>query len=105
MGFLYPVHKSFRLFLLCSRTHGAFADRREGQGQLCNGASVLVHVVLPIMYTADWILFYQKGMVRLSYPFLSMLLPLAYLLYVFVHAAVHHFDMSIMKHQKVFNFK
>lgn len=51
-----------------------------------------------IMYTADWILFYKKGMVKITYPFLSMMLPVTYILYVFIHAAIHHFDTSVMNY-------
>ena len=59
-------------------------------------SSVLLHIVLPIMYTADWILFYKKGKVKVSYPFLSMIFPLSYLAYIYTHAAIRHFDSSVM---------
>lgn len=59
-------------------------------------SSVLLHVVLPLMYTADWILFYKKGKVKVSYPFLSLIFPLTYLGYIYAHAAIKHFDSSVM---------
>lgn len=59
---------------------------------------LLCHIVLPVMYVADWILFYEHGKVRLTWPLLSALYPLAYLLYVFVHAALWHFDASVMNY-------
>lgn len=58
-------------------------------------ASVLAHVVLPIMYTLDWFLFYERGKTKLFYPFVSVLFPIAYLGYVFIHAAAHSFDSTI----------
>lgn len=59
-------------------------------------SSFFLHVVLPLMFTIDWILFYPKGQVKVSYPFWAMLFPFVYLAYVFVHAALHHFDGTIM---------
>ena len=61
-------------------------------------ASVLLHIMLPLMYTADWILFYEKGKCRLSYPLLSILYPLVYLAYVYIHAAILRFDTSILNY-------
>ena len=48
-------------------------------------SSILLHIVLPLMYTADWILFYRKGKVKASYPFLSLIFPLTYLAYIYAH--------------------
>jgi hypothetical protein len=59
---------------------------------------VLLHVVLPIMYTLDWLVFYEHGKMNWKMPLLSSLFPLAYVGYVFAHAALMHFDSSIMNH-------
>ncbi len=59
---------------------------------------VLMHIVLPLMYTADWILFYDKGKVRGSYPFLSLLFPLIYQMYIYIHASIHRFDTSVLNY-------
>ena len=57
--------------------------------------SILCHVVLPVLYTADWLLFYEHGRVTWKLPLLSALFPLIYLAFVYVHAALWHFDASI----------
>ena len=59
---------------------------------------ILCHIVLPILFLADWLLFYEHGKVTWKWPLLSALLPLAYLIYVFVHAALWGFDSSVMNY-------
>ncbi len=50
---------------------------------------ILYHIVLPILYIADWAMFYEHG--KISWKLLlSVLLPFAYLAYVFIHAAFWH---------------
>ena len=61
---------------------------------------VLLHLVLPIMYTADWVLFYEKKKVRITYPLISILLPLAYIVFIYIHAAILGFDTSILNYYK-----
>ena len=61
---------------------------------------VLLHLVLPIMYTADWVLFYEKKKVRITYPLISILLPLAYVVFIYIHAAALGFDTSILNYYK-----
>ena len=61
-------------------------------------ACVLCHIVLPIMYTADWLLFYERGNVQKTWPVLSALFPLSYLLFVFIHGAVLRFDSTILNY-------
>ena len=58
--------------------------------------SVCLHIILPIMYIADWFLFYERGRVKPTWPLLSVLFPLSYLAFVFIHAALRHFDTSIL---------
>lgn len=58
-------------------------------------ASIMLHVVIPILYIADWFLFYERGKVKMVYPFISMLLPLTYVAFVFIHAAMYKFDSTI----------
>ena len=60
--------------------------------------SILLHIVLPILFTADWVLFYEHGKVSWRLPFLSMIFPLAYLGYVYLHAALLHFDATIIRY-------
>lgn len=59
---------------------------------------LLCHIVLPILYVLDWLLFYEHGKVNWKLPLLSALFPLVYLVYVFVHAFLWHFDSSIMNY-------
>ena len=50
--------------------------------------SILFHVVLPIMYVADWVMFYEHRKTKWYYPLLSISFPIVYLLFVYVRAAV-----------------
>lgn len=59
---------------------------------------ILCHIILPIMYVADWVMFYEHGKINWKLPLLSALFPLLYLLYVLVHAALWKFDSSIMNY-------
>lgn len=54
--------------------------------------SILFHVVLPIMYVADWVMFYEHGKTKWFYPLLSTAFPIVYLLFVYARAAVLSFD-------------
>ena len=56
---------------------------------------VLMHMVLPVLYIVDWILFYEHKKVKWYYPLASALFPLAYLVFIVVHAWAHHFDTGI----------
>ena len=60
--------------------------------------SIMCHVLLPVLYTADWFLFYERGRTRWSWPLLSALFPLAYCALVWVHALILRFDSSIMNY-------
>lgn len=57
-----------------------------------NIASVLLHVVLPIMYIADGVLFYPRKTMKAVYPLLSTIFPLLYVAFVFIRAKIHNFD-------------
>lgn len=54
--------------------------------------SILFHVVLPIMYVADWVMFYEHRKTKWYYPLLSISFPIVYLLFVYVRAAILGFD-------------
>lgn len=54
--------------------------------------SILFHVVLPIMFVADWVLFYEHNKVKWYYPLVSTLFPIVYLAFVFIRAAILNFD-------------
>ena len=54
--------------------------------------SILFHVVLPIMYVADWVMFYEHRKTKWYYPLLSTAFPIVYLLFVYARAAILGFD-------------
>ncbi len=49
--------------------------------------SLLCHQVLPVLYVADWLLFYRRGDLKASYPLCSAAIPLAYVAFIFCRAA------------------
>ena len=58
--------------------------------------SLLAHVVLPILYIADWFLFYERGKCKWYYPVASIGFPLAYALFLLIQAIILGFDSSIL---------
>ena len=57
--------------------------------------SLLFHVLLPIMYIADWFLFYERKQCKWYYPIYSVGFPLAYVAFLLVQAIILGFDSSI----------
>ena len=57
--------------------------------------TLLVHAVLPSLYLADWALFYEKKTVKVTWPLFGLIYPVAYLSFVYLHAACYGFDTSI----------
>ena len=58
--------------------------------------SLLFHVLLPIMYIADWFLFYERKKCKWYYPVTSVGFPLAYAIFLLVQAIILKFDSSIL---------
>ena len=58
--------------------------------------SLIFHVVLPIMYIADWFLFYERRNCKWYYPVVSVAFPLLYVFFLFVQAVILKFDSSIL---------
>ena len=58
--------------------------------------SLLFHVILPIMYIADWFLFYERKQSKWYYPIASIGFPLAYVLFLLIQAIILGFDTSIL---------
>ena len=58
--------------------------------------SLTFHVVLPVMYVADWFLFYERKKCKWYYPVASIAFPVAYLVFIFIQAAIMKFDTSIL---------
>lgn len=59
---------------------------------------LLCHIVLPVMYVIDWLIFYVHGKAHWTWPFLSALYPIAYLIFVFAHAALWQFNSSALNY-------
>ena len=58
--------------------------------------SLIFHVVLPILYIADWFLFYERKKCKWYYPIASIGFPLIYVTFIFIQAAILGFDTSIL---------
>ena len=58
--------------------------------------SLLFHVALPILYIADWFLFYERKKCKWYYPIASIAFPLAYMIFLLVQAIILKFDSSIL---------
>ena len=58
-------------------------------------SSVTLHIILPLMFTFDYILFYERGKVKWYYPIVSALFSLLYAAFIYIHAAIYKFDSSI----------
>ena len=71
----------------------AGAEGRDPQANWRIG-SILAHVLLPIMYIADWFLFYRRGESKWYYPLASIGFPLAYVIFLLIQAVILKFDTS-----------
>ena len=59
-------------------------------------SSLTFHVVLPIMYIADWFLFYERKQCKWYYPAASVAFPLGYVIFLLVQAVILKFDTAIL---------
>ena len=73
----------------------AGAEGRDPQANWRVG-SLIFHVVLPIMYIADWFLFYERKKCKWYYPVASISFPLAYAIFLLIQAIILGFDTSIL---------
>ena len=73
----------------------AGAEGRDPQANWRVG-SLIFHVVLPIMYIADWFLFYERKKTKWYYPVASIGFPLAYAVFLLIQAVILRFDNSIL---------
>lgn len=55
-------------------------------------SSISFHVILPIMYVLDWLLFYEHKKIRWFYPLASVIFPLIYVVFVYVRASILNFN-------------
>ena len=73
----------------------AGAEGRDPQANWRIG-SLCFHVVLPIMYIADWFLFRERKNCKWYYPIASLAFPVAYVVFILIQAAIMGFDTSIL---------
>ena len=73
----------------------AGAEGRDPQANWRVG-SLCFHVVLPILYIADWFLFYERKQSKWYYPIASIGFPLAYVIFLLIQAVILGFDSSIL---------
>jgi hypothetical protein len=73
----------------------AGAEGRDPQANWRIG-SLCFHVILPLMYIADWFLFYERKKTKWYYPIVSIAFPLAYVMFLLIHATILKFDSSIL---------
>ena len=73
----------------------AGAEGRDPQANWRIG-SLLAHVVLPVMYIADWFLFYERKQCKWYYPIASIGFPLVYVIFLLIQAVILNFNSSIL---------
>lgn len=73
----------------------AGAEGRDPQANWRIG-SLIFHVVLPIMYIADWLLFRERGKTKWYYPIASIGFPVAYVIFLLIQATILKFNSSIL---------
>lgn len=73
----------------------AGAEGRDPQANWRVG-SLVFHVVLPIMYIADWFLFRERKQCKWYYPVASIAFPLIYVIFLLIQAVILKFDSSIL---------
>ena len=73
----------------------AGAEGRDPQANWRIG-SLTFHVVLPILYIADWFLFRERGKCKWHYPVASILFPLGYVIFLLIQAVILKFDNTIL---------
>ena len=73
----------------------AGAEGRDPQANWRIG-SLLFHVLLPILYIADWFLFYERKKCKWYYPVASIGFPVAYVIFLLIQAVILKFDTSIL---------
>ena len=58
--------------------------------------SLSFHVVLPILYIADWFLFYERRKCKWYYPIASIGFPVASVIFLLIQAVILKFDASVL---------
>lgn len=72
--------------------------REDGRDPMRNfsAMSIILHIVLPVLYLADWVLFHEKSKMKWFTPIPALFFPAAYIVYVIIHAAIRGFDSKLL---------
>lgn len=58
-------------------------------------SSICLHVILPIMYIFDWLLFYEHKKIRWFYPLVSVAFPALYIIFIYTRAFIVNFNPEV----------
>ena len=58
-------------------------------------SSICFHVILPIMYIFDWLLFYEHKKIRWFYPLVSVAFPVLYIIFIYTRAFIVNFNPEV----------
>ena len=58
-------------------------------------SSICLHVILPIMYIFDWLLFYEHKKIRWFYPLVSVVFPVLYIIFIYTRAFIVNFNPEV----------
>lgn len=51
-------------------------------------SNLINHLILPLMFFLDWVLFYNHGLTKWYYPLISTIMPLIYVLFIVIRALI-----------------
>ncbi|MGN0822926.1 MAG: Pr6Pr family membrane protein [Candidatus Gallimonas sp.] len=51
-------------------------------------SNLIMHLILPVMFVLNWALFYRHSCLKWYHPLLCLIMPLAYVAFIFVRAAI-----------------
>ncbi|MGN1061238.1 MAG: Pr6Pr family membrane protein [Candidatus Coproplasma sp.] len=58
--------------------------------------NLIMHLILPIMFITDWVLFYEHGKTKWYYPLLCVIMPAVYLAFIFIRSAILPADTTAL---------
>lgn len=62
------------------------ADENTVVQYFTSQSNMIMHVILPIMYILNWVLFYEHPSLKWYYPLLSTVMPLIYVIFIVIRA-------------------
>ncbi len=51
-------------------------------------SNMIMHVILPIMFVLNWVLFYKHSSIKWYYPLLCIIMPLIYVVFIIIRALI-----------------